>query len=183
MEYIEGCKSTFCDNEMLLAVTRCIEYLHSFSLLRLGPLRHGVSRGVLWPEDNPPTFHSSEEMEAFINSRLVDQEPEFSMSATRLHLCHLDLALRNLLFASDSAVVILDWASAGYYPRSFEIAALRRNHGEQGRDRDFSVRLEQSVCATNPLTERELKQIDLILEFAYNDVRFCLWVIRIVKSE
>ena len=37
-----------------------------------------------------------------------------------LVFCHLDIAPRNLLRQEDGSLCLIDWASAGYYPRLFE---------------------------------------------------------------
>jgi len=44
----------------------------------------------------------------------------------KLVLCHLDIAPRNILWLDedDGALCIVDWASAGYYPRIFEWCSL-----------------------------------------------------------
>lgn len=39
-------------------------------------------------------------------------------------MCHLDIAPRNLLYLADGSVCLLDWATAGFYPRFFEVCVL-----------------------------------------------------------
>ncbi|KAK3616872.1 hypothetical protein LTR56_025664 [Elasticomyces elasticus] len=172
MEYIDGVGSGWEGDEDVSAVAMCFAYMHTFTSAHPGPIRQGTSRGLLWPEADPPSFGSSEELAAFVNSRLVVQNPEFSVSDDALCLCHLDLAPRNLLKAADASIVILDWSSAGYYPRSFEIAALRCNGRQRMDGIGWSARVEKSICAANPLTCGEQKQIDFMLEMTYNNVRY-----------
>ncbi|KAK0246602.1 hypothetical protein LTS09_018256, partial [Friedmanniomyces endolithicus] len=172
MEYIDGAGSDWEGDEDILAVARCFVHMHTFTSFPPGPLRQGTSRGLLWPEADPPSFGSSEELAAFVNSRLVVQTPDFSVSDDALCLCHLDIAPRNLLKVADASIAILDWSSAGYYPRSFEIAALRCNVREHTDGIGWGARVEESICAANPLTVGEQKQIDFILEMTYNNVRY-----------
>lgn len=54
------------------------------------------------------------------NSRLLPHNPGLNIQDCELVFCHLDIAPRNILWQKDGSICLLDWESAGYYPRLFE---------------------------------------------------------------
>lgn len=60
-----------------------------------------------------------------IEFRLPDIEAKLELERYPLVLCHLDLALRNFIWLENGSVCLVDWASAGVYPRFFEICLLK----------------------------------------------------------
>jgi Choline/ethanolamine kinase len=48
-----------------------------------------------------------------------------TFNSRRFHLCHTDLAPRNIIMADDGSLCPIDWAFAGIYPSYFETYALK----------------------------------------------------------
>ena len=72
-------------------------------------------------------------------------------------LCHLDIAPRNILWLEDGSLCLIDWASAGYYPRLFEFCA---QWVVEGKDGNFNYLLLKLMDA---LSDREIAQKEAIL--------------------
>ncbi|KAL5317343.1 hypothetical protein ACEPPN_014438 [Leptodophora sp. 'Broadleaf-Isolate-01'] len=131
-----------------------------------GPLGGGVSIGILWSEHSEePLLHTVGEMESWFNRRLRKQDPKVRFSGSVLVLCHLDIAPRNFLLLEDGSMCLLDWASAGFYPRVFEECVLRITRGL----RDF---FNEDALKLRDLTEKEEVQINSMMQAYYNSVRF-----------
>lgn len=88
-----------------------------------GPVDDGEPEGPIWAPDNRAyeRFGSMDDLEAWLNRALVRESATIDLHQYPLSLCHLDLALRNILRVDDHSICLLDWASAGFYPRVFEI--------------------------------------------------------------
>ncbi|KAK9357782.1 hypothetical protein V1504DRAFT_436424 [Lipomyces starkeyi] len=109
-----------------------------------GPLHRGISRGLLWEENGKPTFGTVQQMERWLNVRLPDVESKLALEKYPLVLCHLDLAPRNIIKLEDGSVCLLDWASAGFYPRFFEVCLLKIMEYSHGKyELDLIDRMEK----------------------------------------
>ena len=64
-------------------------------------------------------------MERWLNFRLLDTESKLALKEYPLVLCHLDLALRNIIWLEDGSICFVDWASAGFYSRLFKVCLLK----------------------------------------------------------
>ncbi|KAJ6087771.1 kinase-like protein [Penicillium canescens] len=64
-------------------------------------------------------------MEKWFNSRLFAHNPKLNLQGYELVSCHLDIVPRNILWLEDGSMCLVDWASAGYYPRLFEFCMQR----------------------------------------------------------
>ena len=118
-----------------------------------GPLGGGVSRGLPWPDDQYLTFRTIQEMQEFYNSRLARADMKLRLAGCKVVLSHLDIAPRNSLLLEDGSLCLLDWESAGFYPRYFE------HCGQQiGKDVRFNRLLLESM---ENLTDEEKLQADL----------------------
>jgi len=106
-------------------------------------------------------------MESWFNRRLRKQDPKLRFSESVLVLCHLDIAPRNFLLLEDSSVCLLDWASAGFYPRVFEECVLRITRGLRDSFDEDALKLRD-------LTDKEEVQINSMMQAYYNSVRFHL---------
>ncbi|KAK4551277.1 hypothetical protein LTR86_011252 [Recurvomyces mirabilis] len=171
MDYIDGRAFSCGDEEDLQKVVVFLAELHRSNAGIPGPVGGGQSRGLLWPQGEPPTFASIAEMEKFINDNLSVPQLRCSMPE-RLTFCHLDVAPRNLLVTTDGKLGILDWASAGFYPRPFEVAALRRNNKALEGQNRFEERLECCIRAADPFTQNEEKQLEAMLQMGYGHLRY-----------
>lgn len=161
--------------ETIQAITRIIEHMGTKERDFPGPLSGNVYRGLLWPESEDITPTSEEDLERYLNSRLL-KGGEFNLKGFKNVLCHLDIAPRNLLFLHDGSICLLDWASAGFNPKCFEVAALQVNK-EVGRDNSqFNANLGKSIMVMLAFTEREFEVVDLILQVRYNNISRYLYV-------
>lgn len=126
MEYMEGTIiEELTDPFHINQIGRALEHFSSFQSLQPGPLCGGISRGILWSEGTTteyPLCGSVENLEHWFNRRLEHDGLCLSFKECDFVLCHLDIAPRNMLWlpGDGTSLGIVDWASAGYYPRIFE---------------------------------------------------------------
>lgn len=80
---------------------------------------------MLWEENGKPTFQTVQKMERWLNARLPNVESKLAPQQRPLVLCHLDLAPQNNIRLDNGSLCLLDWASAGFYPRFFEVCKLK----------------------------------------------------------
>ncbi len=148
MEYIQGQVHAKLESPHSISrFTRALAHFTEVQNQTLGPLAGGIHGGILWPENE-----------------------DLALDNYNLILCHLDIAPRNIIWLADGSMGLLDWESAGFYPRLFEVCVLRINFGKDG---EFSRLLLESMKA---LTEEEETQVELILKAFSNAQRFRLWV-------
>jgi thiamine kinase-like enzyme len=161
MEFIRG--KVIDPLEDLTAIEKIAGVLNHFATLEnpnLGSLCGGSCRGRLSPETEDLRFDGLEDMEKWLNSRLFEHQPKLSLRNCNLVLCHLDIAPRNFLWLEDGSLCLVDWASAGYYPRLFEFCAQWIIEGKDGA---FHSLLLSSL---NPLPDQEMAQREAML---------CVW--------
>ncbi|KAK5105695.1 hypothetical protein LTR62_002359 [Meristemomyces frigidus] len=169
MEYIEGHREAHIeDQETINVVAKALNHLHGFTSSNIGPLGGGSFEGTLWPQDENVNASSREDLEHVINSRLTSTDSKFCLTDTPMVFVHGDLAPRNILFVGDG-VCLLDWEFAGYFPRAAEFAALNQDYGVGLKDRQFRDRL---AAALEPLKEFESRQAELLLHYAFNNLRY-----------
>ncbi|CAG7935128.1 unnamed protein product [Penicillium nalgiovense] len=121
MEFIEGKIIDPLDD--ISAIQRIARVLDHFATLRHnvpGSLYEGPCRGILFPDTEDWAFDSLDAMEKRFNSRLFVHNPTLTLQDCELVFCLLDIAPRNILWQEDGTLCLVDWASAGFYPRLFE---------------------------------------------------------------
>ncbi|KAK6498906.1 hypothetical protein TWF481_011476 [Arthrobotrys musiformis] len=124
MEYIDAIPILDSEyDDLAERVADVLKHLHSISGKIPGSLGGGISRGFLWESDFP-NFRTIDQLEIWVNRR-VKTHPKVSFKDRDLVLCHPDVVPRNILRKSDGSICLVDWESAGYYPRCFEAAAMR----------------------------------------------------------
>ncbi|KAF3391939.1 hypothetical protein DPV78_010612 [Talaromyces pinophilus] len=133
-------------------VADMLDYFATFRGTVPGSLSRGPCRGLLFPETEDLMFDNTDEMEKWFNSRLFEHNPKLTLQGCELVLCHLDIAPRNILWQEDGSFCLIDWSSAGYYPRLFEFCA---QWVIEGKDGDFNSLLLKSM---NPLSHPEMAQ-------------------------
>ncbi|KAJ5757736.1 kinase-like protein [Penicillium nucicola] len=150
MEFIEGKIIDPLDDASV--IQRVASVLDHFDIIFLG-----ACRGLIFPETDDLVFDSLDRMEKWFNSRLFAHNPILALQGCELVLCHLDIAPRNILWPEDGSLCLLDWASAGFYPRLFEFCV---QWIVDRKDGDFNSLLLQLV---KPLSDYEMAQKDAIL--------------------
>ncbi|KAJ5812927.1 kinase-like protein [Penicillium robsamsonii] len=171
MEFIEG-KIIDPLNDVG-AIQRIASVLDHFTALRYkipGSFYGGACRGLLFPETEDLVFDTLDQMEKWFNSRLFAHNPTLTLQGCELVLCHLDIAPRNMLWQEDGSLCLLDWASAGFYPRLFEFCMQWIFDGKDG---SFNSLLLESM---NPLSDHEMAQKDAILCAWRNIQKYPLYV-------
>ena len=155
------------DPSLMDRITYVLTHLAKIHHSIPGALGGGKSRGSFWSEGEEPSLHTVKDLEKWFNRRLLKQHHKLVFSGSELVLCHLDIAPRNFLLLQDDSLCLLDWASTGFYPRIFEVCALRITHGREGSFPGDVLKLED-------LTDEEESHIKLMLEAYYNSMRFHL---------
>lgn len=150
MEYVEGHIGDVDPSRIASIIAHFAEIKSS----QVGPLAGGYVRGQVWTEDLDFTPTSLQDIEKYYNKVLHPQK--LKLDGSDIVLCHLDIAPRNIISLDDS-ICLLDWQSAGFYPRVFEYCALRINQQNQG---DLNTCLADAF----QLTSYEQDQAKLILQ-------------------
>ncbi|KAF3223149.1 hypothetical protein TWF679_004345 [Orbilia oligospora] len=94
----------------------------------LGAIGGGRCRGYWWSSDFPK-FEDREGLEEWFLKRLPAHGRQYlRMNRVDMVLCHMDLVSRNILIVEsedgEKEVAIVDWESAGWFPRMFKVARL-----------------------------------------------------------
>ncbi|TVY19750.1 hypothetical protein LARI1_G002452 [Lachnellula arida] len=165
MEYIHGeiCQSP--DSNQIDKIAQILLYFSRIQGQHPGPLQRGISHGLLWEENGKPAFKTVQQMESWLNVRLPDVEAKLALREYPLVLCHLDLAPRNIIWLPDGSVCLVDWASAGFYPRFFEVCLLKIMECSHG---NYELTL---IDRMEKLSEDEETQMRLLQRSFYNGIR------------
>lgn len=89
-----------------------------------GSVGGGEPRGYLWGDDGADTvYNSASDLNTYMNKRLKLRNDSIDLAPHPLVLCHLDLCRRNFILKDDGvSLCLVNWGSAGFYPRFFEVA-------------------------------------------------------------
>ncbi|TVY90081.1 hypothetical protein LAWI1_G007131 [Lachnellula willkommii] len=176
MEYIHGeiCQSP--DSSQIDKIAHILLYFSSIQNKHPGPLQRGISHGLLWEENGKPAFQTVQQMEGWLNFRLPKVGAKLSLQEYPLVLCHLDLAPRNIIWLPDGSVCLVDWASAGFYPRFFEFCLLKIMECSHG---NYELTL---IDRMEKLSEDEQTQMVLLQRSFYNGIRL-RWLLTLAKPK
>ncbi|KAK6393669.1 hypothetical protein LTR81_026425 [Elasticomyces elasticus] len=125
------------DHDRLDAIVHAVNHLHSFTRTSPGPALGGEYGGMLWPEDDPRSFSTREDLERYVNRRLSGTRQKMSFVDLPMVFTHGDLCSRNILCTAQE-IWFLDWEFSGYYPRTTEIAVLQGDI--KGSKEDYLLR-------------------------------------------
>lgn len=128
MEYIHGKEKQRFEQTLTDKVMELLHIFTGFTSDKPGSLCGSPCRGLLWSEYHDFVPTGIEDIEQHFRERL-DEGSKLALRDFPLVLVHGDLSARNIIICDDK-VCILDWASAGYFPRLFELAAMRVNQPE-----------------------------------------------------
>ncbi|KAK6526138.1 hypothetical protein TWF281_011174 [Arthrobotrys megalospora] len=147
MEYIPGRQLNLEDTEevnwLVEKVVGIVEYFWGIKNCVPGAVGGGVCRGYWWSSDFP-RFEGVEGLEEWVNRRLLNGEKVWKLEDREMVLCHLDLVSRNILIVDEDGeknVAVVDWESAGWFPKIFEIARLEAVVSNGGREVKFERKL------------------------------------------
>ena len=171
MEFIEGQTiDPLEDGALIKKLSNVLQSFERLSNYKSGPLQGNMATGCLWPEGESVHLNGIEDVECFYKSRLGEKEPKPALTDFSIVLCHLDLVPRNILWLHDGTICLLDWESAGFYPRLFEVCRQRIFLGQDGK---FNKLLLDCVI---PLTMEEERQAELMMLAFHNMQRYHLYV-------
>ncbi|KXS98541.1 hypothetical protein AC579_4793 [Pseudocercospora musae] len=173
MQFVQGRHPTVREySSVLPEVAKSLAYLHTFTRHYPGPYAPGRSLGLLWCDDvNVLSFVSKDALASYLNSRLRDKTYAFDFKSTTMVFCHLDVAPRNIVVTNDR-ICLLDWESAGFYPRSLERCAIRRNCGNHGEDGEYCTWMDYYSGLQEPLSPEELLQAQMVDRVVGNNIRY-----------
>ncbi|MCJ1437623.1 hypothetical protein MMC27_007010 [Xylographa pallens] len=168
MEYIKGRHLEHLESSDIHKISHVVAYFATIRESTVGPLGGGPPRGLLWPENEDLSLGTLRDVEQYFNSRLRRSDKKLAFAHSDAVLCHLDIALRNILFLADGSICLLDWQSAGFYPRLFEVCELRIMLGKEG---NFSKLLLDHM---ERLSDIEEEQASVMLQAWHNQQMYHL---------
>ena len=130
MEFVQGRSLESMDwsksRHLIRHIAMSLHHINMIAGSRAGPIGGGQAYGPLWSEYGSGThFESKNDIQKWLNVRLTVDRQSVDLSMHQLSFCHLDVAPRNLLILPNDKICFLDWATAGFYPRLFEIWSLQ----------------------------------------------------------
>lgn len=170
MEYVQGKRiGPLEDPEKVQRVAKIVSHFATIEGTLPGTLNRGPSGGNLLPQNGRSyTFDSMKQLEAWLHKRLLPHDDKPSIKDSPLVLCHLDVAPRNIIWKDDGSICFVDWATAGFYPRYYEVAAQLY---AEGRDGKFNRLL---VVYMEPLSVLEESQCRAVMIARDNAERYNL---------
>lgn len=169
MENIDGVtleRVRWEEKGILSRVVTALNALHSISSKHPGPISGGEAYGSLWSESGSgTTFDNIKDLEFYMNERLVYFQTSIRVREEDLCLCHLDVAPRNFMIDLQGRLCLLDWATAGFFPRYFELWSINFTQHVMGRH--FGPELIQMLEPTTA-EESEVEKLSLIYRFNSN---------------
>ncbi len=170
MENIKGFKIDLLEDACLIRkVADVLAQFEKFTSPRPGPLRGNLVRGPFWPANDDIYVNSIEDVENFYTSRLGNTGAALDLANLPFTLRHLDVSPRNILWLPDGTFCLLDWESAGFYPRLFEVCEQQALIGKDG---NFNRLL---LTHMKSLTAHEKAQGELLLWAYHNMQRYYLY--------
>ena len=166
MEFMEGdVKDSISEASDIRMLSVLLEHFAGIKSSKPGALGGGPSRALIFGQSDPPTFETVQELEQWFNDRLLEPNSKITLAGSDLILCHLDLFPRNIIWAKDQPPCVLDWASAGFFPRILE----RCSHLIKPQAENWPVVLNI------PISEAEEFQCGLIMKAWSNNERYSLY--------
>ncbi|KAF2148466.1 hypothetical protein K461DRAFT_324802 [Myriangium duriaei CBS 260.36] len=177
MEWMElmPVSRTSADLEAVAGAVRHIHSVRAPANAAPGPIGGGPCRGDRFDED--VEFDDTTDLENFLNvryrghSRRCRSGAPFRLDNQVLVLAHLDIAARNLGRMSDGTICVLDWTTAGFFPRWFDhtmMEVCRDGLSALHEINMFKDDLLKFMEATAPLTAEERRMKDALYRVVDN---------------
>lgn len=156
MEYINGQPISFMmePDAFLKPMAHVLKLFEQVQRAKPGPLHESIAFGQLWLDYDPIAPANILDIEEYYNKRQLK------------NLTHLDIAPRNILALEDGSLCLIDWNSAGFYPRLFERTAIEIN---LRKENDWNTKLLGLLCE---LDEGEKFQAHLLEKSYYLGQRY-----------
>lgn len=163
MEHIPGQPLSLVPNPeiYLTSVAILLRTFEGIHRANPGPLHDGDAVGKFWLDDDTVSLNTISDVECYFNERQLRDLTPLKLVGYSSVLCHLDLAPRNIIVMDDHSLCLLDWSSAGFYPRVFERAALDLNIKT---DNVWNTQLLQHLDELEP---EEISQVQLLKKAYY----------------
>ncbi|KAL2851151.1 hypothetical protein BJY01DRAFT_245088 [Aspergillus pseudoustus] len=91
--------------------------------------------------------------------RSIHCDDTIDLSPYPLSLCHGDICRRNIILREDGSPCLLNWGLAGFYPRFFELVALKCTMPYAD---EFGGALERQFEAAMGLADEERRDMQLV---------------------
>ncbi len=129
MEYINGqpLLSIMNPNAYLEPMAKVLKLFEKLQRARPGPFHESLAFGQLWLDYDPIAPATISDIEQYYNKRQLKNRTHLNLARYPLVFCHLDIASQNIIVMDDGSLCLVDWNSAGFYPRLFERSALELN--------------------------------------------------------
>ncbi|KIV98373.1 uncharacterized protein PV09_09792 [Verruconis gallopava] len=163
MDFAEG--EVPCTKQALAVAPRLrqiLSHMHNIRGETPGALSGGVVEGALWP-NNVPIFKDRRNLEDWLTRRLKRPGSRISFEDQPLVMCHMDFSPRNLVICNSNktvTVTLLDWSSAGYFPRIFDYIPYKFSPLDTG----FFLNLEPHLASLSPQEKQTAKDVVQALE-------------------
>ena len=169
MEYVEGPVVDQPDPDMAPQIFQIIQAFAEIQHAVPGPLGGGFCRGSLWFDYHD--FHPSDihDIESYYNRR-VDHRQKLTLYNYPPRTFPWGLGCEEH-HPQWEIFHVLDWATAGFYPKLFEICAMRINTPDR-----LIPDVLRLITEIGWLNESEEFQTGLILQAAHTSMRFIQWV-------
>jgi serine/threonine protein kinase len=168
MEYINGqpVSSIMDPDAYLEPMAKVLKLFEQVQRARPGPFHESVAFGQLWLDYDLIAPATISDIEEYYNKRQLKNSTHLNLAGYPLVFCHLDIAPRNILVLEDGSLCLIDWNSAGFYPRLFERSALEIN---VRKENDWNTKL---LGLLDELDEGEKVQARLIEQAYYLGQRY-----------
>lgn len=163
MEYINGqpLSSIMNPDAYLEPMAKVLKLFEQVRRDRPGPFHESFAFGQLWLDYDPIAPATISDIEQYYNKRQLKNSDHLNLVGYPLVFCHLDIAPRNILVLEDASLCLVDWNSAGFYPRLFERIALEIN---VRKENDWNTKLLELL---DKLDEDEKAQARLLKQAYY----------------
>ena len=168
MEYINGQPLSSVEDPTIFleAAAKMLKHFEQVRREKPGPFHGGLAYGKLWLDYDSIAPATIVDIEEYYNKRQLKSLPKLNLSEYPLIFCHLDIAPRNILVLENGSLCLIDWATAGFYPRLFERCALRLNIKQKD---DWNAR---SINCLDMLNEAEIPHAHLLEQAYYLGQRY-----------
>jgi serine/threonine protein kinase len=120
MDYVDGKTLDLVSaRNMAEELGKVLNYIHRQEATIPGSLGGGPVSGVLWPEHEEVEFSESDDLQLWFDQHSPSSGHKLDLRRHALSMCHLDFNPRNIM-VNGNGIYLVDWSSAGYFPRFFE---------------------------------------------------------------
>jgi serine/threonine protein kinase len=168
MEYMSGQPvSSVKDPDLYLEpMAKVLKRFEQVRQKKPGPFHGGTAFGQLWLDYDLIVLNTLSDIEEYYNRRQLKKRSHLNLTGYPIIFCHLDIAPRNILVLEDGSLCLIDWNSAGFYPRLFERVALEINIRKES---DWNAKL---LGLLDKLDDSEKAQARLLEQAYYLGQRY-----------